>query len=699
MPSADKPYSAEDIDLFVDSHLRFGGATSEANAAAHRARFAARIMALPPWQQVMLVEVHAPNIVAEGTEMSDLGAQAGFAGKAVLGFFKPGTLSNIFNGHAEVLQNTVVWSADTEERDPDSIFAHEEGHRLDHVIAPPGSNYASEASPAWCAAVDKELALIAARNSAPKDNLPEYQTAFSARRWLQQRLAEILTPEDERIPSEPGDEPIPAEIYAGQRSLDFHLSLYDDKQKFPSEAFAEVTAAYSAAYIRFGGDEKRVGRVMKAHFPALWPIYNEVMIEAAIKHAAKLWQYRLDSIDEYDSLCARLYTMLGAPSDPQATRAEAQKASMEGDIGHRLNLLRERVRLFENPVDSFVRAAAVRHGLRADFAPLHDGKNSYAFDEDAARSYAQDILAREGLRGIVERHDSLFAENRALSRFANLQISMAKAVGIPKVFLYEGLLQRFDDLKAAGGVAQVKALCDVSPSQQTVIRYMNARIEKAEERVSVVSNGSRSSVEVNEGRRRQIFEELQDLIRKGGTKAVERATEDMIAYRRSLHSFAQVLDNNALLIGDALAQEAPYYEGRDVLRLFENLYAEQGSAGVADFVERVRLNRETVNSYITAREDWQTAYQQIAADGHDISWGRKGGLYRPFSMASKDFPPGFFKNLAREVMDMALDKGREHIQEHDIICRRRTHNLIAAAVEPLMPPARRVGPVGGGGIA
>ncbi|MCI5050516.1 MAG: hypothetical protein MRY32_09370 [Rickettsiales bacterium] len=234
--------------LAEDPTLRDENGVREAQAKA----FAENIAALPPWQQILLMESEGPNIAAgKQTTLQLYRKIVNEHESEPKGFYLHKYEKTIGGAHA------IVWYADKEKGA--FRFNHEFGHRMDKLIA---SDY--------CEFTDQpDIFRTDAANKPPQ--------------WQQ--------PVDAFIKQ------LPKATYASAReeALATHLLKYPPHER-RSEAFAEMNAIYTEAYAHHKGNSSETAKQMEQEVPDIWPAYRDYVIPLAQHTARKLIETRFGHV-------------------------------------------------------------------------------------------------------------------------------------------------------------------------------------------------------------------------------------------------------------------------------------------------------------------------------------------------------------------------------------------------------------------
>lgn len=254
--------------------------------------FAELIKSLPASHQVLLVGVHAPSVVAASTmDMERISRQLGYDKQGIpLGLFAVSADTRT-PGH----YYPVVWGGMYEQRARNGLnsasnatFLHEQGHRVDRLL---GSCVASIAN-----------------------RVPMKSEFLSVQSWWNRAVeAQLNThPHARHIPLfTQGNEHAPPvmavykdeEIYAGARSLRYHLSLNYEADEKPVEAFAEMYAHYTMLHRQHKGNAAKIDRILSDAYPVLWPPYRDDVLPLIDKTATELWD-RMQQTKHAATQCA-----------------------------------------------------------------------------------------------------------------------------------------------------------------------------------------------------------------------------------------------------------------------------------------------------------------------------------------------------------------------------------------------------------
>jgi hypothetical protein len=696
-----KPYSRKEIEAFVAVNLRVAGEKALAEIDRLQARFADTIETLPAWQQILLVESRADNIVGDEAAVADLYAQTGAEKKKVLGFFQKGDLSLSFNTESAKVwaRNPIVWDMNARDELGVVTARHEDGHRIDALLATEGAHWYSAASPAWKTALARDLSpeSIAARmRAAPATE------SRNPLRWVMAKMRGTI--EKEWAPLEN----LPAAgqpLYEGYRELSHHIALYKQDGQHPLEAFAEMSNHYATLFTRYGGNENVVDFLLQQRYPALWAHYRDEVIPRAEKMAQAMMAQREQAIGAYMKSSRALHDIAQKPFDAEETQRNAGLMAARGVLHkarQQLSLLRA---VYEDPVTYYVDELKELEQARWDIAT--DDRTKYrqpfVFDRADAEARARQILAAEGPDGIARDFLSLQEEKKVLEKYAQRERAFALSTQqiyyderkrLQGVFPHDEVLARYDRLKDEGGFDAVRAYAAMLPSKAVAEKYISARMILHEERTVMEKDGARVPP-LTDKDYAAFAADLRSLCEQGGQALAVQTTEALNEQRKALSAFVSRMNRAAEALGYALGTEPPYDRESDMLAAFDRMMAEGGIAAVEDFKQRVTIGNTVARAYVMAREEEIAARLQIAKDGGDISWSRRAGLYRPFAAAVGELPADFNRKVALEIQDLLMNGGQDAVIAATEKLRVETHEKIAAALgKPATLSLRTAPPTG-----
>jgi hypothetical protein len=257
-------YTESQIRDYAESSLQFIGRYSEGQRRAHRQEFAHAVSAMPPLQQILMLESGGTNAVARCAMLDRLRGQSEI--ENAVGFFMRGRHTLQVNPKRSFAStNGIFWASDSE-GDVRPIIYHEHGHRIDAMIADryfTDHAYYSSASKLWKQAMHRQV------NMMVRDAVEEKITGAP--------FLHYSAKED----SEP--------LYEDYDRLVDHLEGYSSEDSRLHESYAQMNEHY--CMLRAQGDSESVtGRKLKAHLPRLWPVFNGKARGYAVSLARELYQ-------------------------------------------------------------------------------------------------------------------------------------------------------------------------------------------------------------------------------------------------------------------------------------------------------------------------------------------------------------------------------------------------------------------------
>lgn len=157
-----------------------------------------------------------------------------------------------------------------------------------------------------------------------------------------------------------------------------------------------------------------------------------------------------------------------------------------------------------------------------------------------------------------------------------------------------------------------------------------------------------------------------------------------------LSNYYSRLNIMAEAIGRMTGEKPPYFTGTEVLAQFDMLNEKGGLPAVRAEIMRLTVPVDTLMAYAIAREDSESARVSIQNEGGNISWGRKDGLYRPFTVATHEMANGFMAQLAQDMRALVMQGGADALAAETARLKQETHVTVARAIGK--------NPVQGGGI-
>lgn len=256
-------YSERQIRDFAQDRLVFIGRYPEAQRAAHRRDFAHAVSTMPPWQQILMIEGGGTNVVARCRDIDKLRGKSEI--KHAVGFFMPGSHTYKVSRNKEFHStNGIFWASDAQE-DPRLILYHEQGHRIDAMLAErffKAHSYYSSANVVWRESTIKQVRSLIAQEEA----------------------ADVLVQRRESAPVSARRE----QLYEGYDPLVEYLQDYKREESCFHEAFAQMNEHYCMLHAQ-GDDSRTVDQKLRAHLPRLWPTFNTNARKYAVSLARELY--------------------------------------------------------------------------------------------------------------------------------------------------------------------------------------------------------------------------------------------------------------------------------------------------------------------------------------------------------------------------------------------------------------------------
>lgn len=693
-----KPYSRGEIEAFASTNLKIVEIGDPAEQDALRRRFVDIIEVLPPWQQVLLIEYRGNNIIADGDSVSRLWRQvaANSPIKQVNGFFNAGSLRLNFNNHSRgyAVRDPIIVSRDARDEYHELTVRHEDGHRVDAILA--GSDpdckvwFYSSHSPAWKEALAQD---IAARQAAAAKVAPVV-TSRNPLSWLVRRLGQIAGGlKDEGVSVAP--------LYEGYRDLADHLALYgkNTDSTHENEAFAEISNHYDTLYARHNGNERIVGKIMAAHYPALWAQYSETIIPKAQALADDLMEKRNKTIQSILERSRKLYELSGHFFEESQEVAELKIIAARGALERTERRLFDLTRFYRNPVEVFVDKRMDMEELRWDLATNGTEKyrQPFVFDREKEEESARAYIADKGVDALAIAYNDLTDEHNTLKHFVTAEVGFAqnsqriytdingKVHGDVDGF---DILRRFDRLREEGGLKAARDYADGLPAKALLTKYINARENYEEQRASMRNNGKSVLSPYDEAQAARMSEEIRALYEQGGTELVYNETERLKAESKALTQLELRMYRTAEALGRAVGVEPPYDRESDILAKFDALIAEGGPDVVTAFSDRVRIGYKQAYNYALAREHEIATAHEIERYGKEASFNIRAGLYQPFEIAAKDMPRNFARETILALQNLLLEGGEAAVVAETRRMAQETHNLIVATLQRNGQPVR-----------
>lgn len=302
------PYGDAELELFARLQLRAsrGNTLAIKQPDAVQIKDFVRLMKqLPPWQQVLTIEFHLPNLMCDREALRSIYSKSSSRNEDVLGLFLQDS------GIPGIDSMTVAWGGTLENRHrthdggaaPDLTYLHESGHRMDTVV---GSG----------------VEAIRHRNTK------SMRSYSSQPFWTNPVRAYV---QEHAGASYAGDGPKGKPLYRGARSLMGHLGIakadgtpFYTPASHASEAMAELLCSYSALYTKYSGHRRAIAQDLNTAYPTLWKPLNQHVIEEAASLAERLYTRR-------ESACRTLIT---------ATAVQARKTGEPFDQAESTAMLR-----------------------------------------------------------------------------------------------------------------------------------------------------------------------------------------------------------------------------------------------------------------------------------------------------------------------------------------------------------------------
>lgn len=298
------PYSDAELELFARLHLRTtrGNQLQIAQPDEVQIRDFMRLMKqLPPWQQVLAVELRLPNLMGDSEALRTLHTKTSSRNEDVLGLFVPKPAI------PDIEPLTVSWGGTFETRNrngndgkaPDLTYLHEAGHRVDMIVGTKPTSIRN-----------RTMSDMRYRSSLPfwANPVQDYVQVHAGANYA-------------------GDGPKGRPLYRGARSLIVHLcSPKADGTPFytpanhPTEAMAELLCSYSALYTKYSGHHRAIAQELHTAYPTLWKPLDQHIISDAISQAERLYARR-------ESACRNLLTLAAAQSKKDGYDFDAGEAA------------------------------------------------------------------------------------------------------------------------------------------------------------------------------------------------------------------------------------------------------------------------------------------------------------------------------------------------------------------------------------
>lgn len=679
------PYTHDEIEAFVAAALTVVTMREGMDVARQYRLYGEAIKRLPPWHQILLIENRGQSVTGDADSIAYLYKKLSQKDRGVNGMFQPGALSLQYNDkHRIEGSNVIFWHDGARGEGGLHTQAHEDGHRMDAWLAPEGQTFFSLESKEWKAAVEAELRHRA--EAKRQGDLPPHVTedAPGLMGWLNRCLG--------RVQKQGAVEALAtdAELYDDYREIEDHLSLYDSDEANFTEAFAEMTGHHTALYARYEGSRAAVDYVLTAHYPFMWPAYRDLVIPEMERRAEVLMDKRRDQLDLYMMRAWELSQASETTIDQEAMLREASFSAARGTINRDCAVLAQQTALYTNPVQkAFDAYTALSEAYWIMQTPLHEQlKRPFAIEEGALYAQLQKVRDATDLHGFVAYVRDLKTERHMLETMLRAEERLRMAAGLPE--LVPGapdtlaVETHFREMMQQGGGEVVDAYCRSLPTVQEAEAYIFAKAALMESRSALAQDGAAVVIPVTMDTPSQLYEELKAMALHGGREEVKSETRLVKETSRQLGLYDGLLGRMATAIGNLTGAKAPYYTGAQVLVMFDETLQRGGLAGVRDEIARLTVPMDIMTAYAAAREDSESARVSIAREGAEISWGKKDGIFRPFSVAVKDMAPGFLPRLAQDMMALVMQKdgGERMAAETGRLCQ-ETHMAVGHAIGKL----------------
>ena len=685
-------YTREEIEAFVDEHLKILGmpGTDVDPNWVHK-RYMRAIEALPPWQQTLLIESRGVSVVGDSKSINFLYEKSG-GKKAVNGFFQPGDLSVAFNEKDRLDgRNMIFWHVAARGDAGMHTQSHEEGHRIDMMLGADADRpyeYFSTQNPVLRQALADELKhRERLRTQLALPALPaEGVTERGLLAWLNKCLARPFRSASVNVGMQVEGIPIGDTLYDDYREIEDHLALYEDRSSDETEAFAEMTGHHTALYARYQGNRAAVDYALTTHYPYYWPAYRDIAIPEMERRAEELLEQRRERIDEYVTAAWALADTRGQEFDETSVRRAAAIAVAKGTSTQEAREMRDLCALYDRPIEPAMRVFKdiAEMNWYALTPATEQRKVPHTFDYAEVQSQMEDHLDAVGIDSFVDCIKQMRREAKELASFADTEERFARYIGLPEIAPgsphARAVMNRFNTLIAQGGPDAVKAYREALPTRSMVDAYIFARTSWQEMRDTLIKDDAVIAVPVEILTNETLENELRMLAEAGGREAIVQATASMREEAQVLSNYYSRLNWLAEAIGGVTGEKATYFSGTDILSQFDALKDRGGLQEVQKEIMRLKVPGDTIAAYATAREDSESARVSIKKHGGDISWGRKDGLYRPFSVAVNEMSHGFMGQLARDMRALVMQGGAEALVAETQRLRQETHIVVAHAI-------------------
>jgi hypothetical protein len=350
-----------------------------------------------------------------------------------------------------------------------------------------------------------------------------------------------------------------------------------------------------------------------------------------------------DLIEMYGDKEGRARFSLGANPRYQY-RKEAQKSAKvvaeERIVEQEKQTPEEKPRPQHDPVDRYVHMhqelAEARYNLEHTYEQSR--ANPFTFDEEAVRTRATAIMEREGKGVLQQENNDVRREIQALERFKERYTTFAENTGlihkndrgavvaVPED-LDKQILQDFDALIAEGEFERVNTVGRALGSKE-VSSYLVARENLLLLRQEVQTDDvSARSPGLPDNFTQTVADEVKEKIKTGGVESLKQSTQEMNAERRALSHYEGDLDRLSNKIADETGNKPEYRSGPEKLERFDALMAEGGVDSVKEEQQRLRVGKQVIRDYVTARDD--NAGTKVAIEDGGVSYGTKDGLREP----------------------------------------------------------------------
>ena len=314
----------------------------------------------------------------------------------------------------------------------------------------------------------------------------------------------------------------------------------------------------------------------------------------------------------------------------------------------------------------------------------HDAKPTPDHINKAMREDLYALLKQGGADAVKAETSRYKIERTNLAHFIStaddLETTISRAQGIePAYQTHEASLAQFDELMKKGGVEAVKA--DIQArhiDSKDVHGYLNVRDEYERARINQY-DGKPSPDHISKAMR----EDLYALLKQGGAEAVQAETKRYKIERNKLALFTSKLENLETGISNALDSKPAYQTHETTLAQFDDLLKKGGVDMVDAAIENLRVPHKALNEYVAARQEHQGFRQELETSrpGHEIGYGRKGGVYRPMDIDNRMLPGDFDSVITKDIRNLIAQGGADALASENTRLRQETHALIDMACQ------------------